>query len=156
MRRPRHFATTAVRSTVTACLAFVIADQACAQPLDPEAYIKRYGHQSRRIGDDGKMVFYTATIRTTSAAVASRASEVAALPKDQRVFTTCDFMRGTTKANLVQSTGKVLDVVLSNYGYTPQATLACVLKYIDGPQVGTQVIFLKEAAGNMYMVFVVD
>ena len=102
------------------------------------------------------MVFYTTTLRTTAAAVASRAAEVAALPKDQRVFTACDFMRGTTRANLVQSTGKALDVVLSNYGHTPSATLACVLKYIDGPQVGTQVIFFKEAAGSMYMVFIVD
>jgi len=124
-----------------------------AQVLDPEAFIQKNGYQSKRIGDDGKTVFYTFTERTGQAQVAGREQDIAVLPKDERVFQYCDFLRGTTKAKLIESSGKSIDVAVSNYGYVG-ATVACVLKYMHAGEVGTQVIYTKNARGSMYTVFI--
>jgi hypothetical protein len=60
-------------------------------------------------------------------------------------------MRGSTKAQLIQSTGKAIDVAVSNYGHKG-AIVACVLKYMYGGDVGTQLIYTKKARNAMFMV----
>jgi hypothetical protein len=124
-----------------------------AQVIDPEAFIQKNGYQSQRLGDDGKTTFYNFTERLNTAQVAAREREVASLPKDERVFKYCDFVRGSTKAKLIESSGKNIDVAVSNYGYVGAVT-ACVLKYMHAGQVGTQVIYSKAARGSMFMLFV--
>lgn len=120
-----------------------------AEAVDPEAYIAAHGYQTKRLGDDGRMVFYLFTDRTTKEVVRQREQEVAALPKDWRIFQACDLIRGGTKAMLIESSGKAIDVAVSNYGYSG-STVACVLKYMAGAEVGTRVLYQKLAKGSMY------
>ena len=126
---------------------------AIAEVIDPERYIQKNGYQSKRTGDDGKTPFYNFTERTNIARVTSLERDIGALPKNEEVAKYCEFMRGSTKANLIQSTGKAIDVAVSNYGHKG-ATVACVLKYMYGGDVGTQLIYTKKARNAMFMVFV--
>jgi hypothetical protein len=116
-----------------------------AEVIDPELYIQKNGYHSQRVGDDGKTPFYNFTERTNVTRVTSLERDVNALPKDERVFKLCEFMRGGIKAKLIQSTGKNIDVAVSNYGYRG-ATVACVLKHMYGGEVGTQIIYKLEGS----------
>ena len=140
-------------SSTIAAFAFCAASFGCgaahAQAVDPEAYIAAHGYQTKRLGDDGKMIFYSFTDRTTKVAVGQREREVASLPKDERILQVCDFMRGGVKAMLIEASGKAIDVAVSNYGYSG-STIVCVLKYMAGSEVGTQVLYQKAAKGSMY------
>lgn len=126
---------------------------AIAEMIDPEIYIKKNGYQSQRMGDDGKTPFYNFTERTTISRVTTLEKDIAALPKHEEVAKYCEFIRGGTKAELIQSTGKAIDVAVTNYGYKG-ATVACVLKYMYGNEVGTQLVYSKKAGNAMFMVFV--
>ena len=128
-----------------------ITASANAEVIDPELYIKKNGYHSQRMGDDGKTPFYNFTERTNVSRVTSLERDVSSLPKDERVFKLCDFMRGTIKATLIQSTGKAIDVAVSNYGYKG-ATTACVLKYMYDGEVGTQIMYLKTSRNTTYTV----
>lgn len=128
-----------------------IAASANAEVIDPELHIKKNGYHSQRMGDDGKTPFYNFTERTNVSRVSSLERDVSALPKDERVFKLCDFMRGGVKAKLIQSTGKNIDVAVSNYGYKG-ATTACVLKYMYAGEVGTQIMYLKTSRNITYTV----
>ena len=107
------------------------------------------------MGDDGKTRFYSFTERATSPRIAALESEIAKLPKHIEVQKMCDFMRGATKAKLIEQRGIAIDVAVTNYGYSG-STVACVLKYMHESNVGTQLIYNKKGAGGMYMVFVTD
>lgn len=128
-----------------------IAASVNAEVIDPELYIQKNGYHSQRVGDDGKTPFYNFTERTNVTRVTSLERDVNVLPKDERVFKLCEFMRGGIKAKLIQSTGKNIDVSVSNYGYKG-ATVACVLKHMYGGEVGTQIIYSKTTRNAMYMV----
>ncbi|QDL37459.1 hypothetical protein [Rhodoferax sediminis] len=141
-----------VRSMVTVAL-LCLPLALLAEIIDPETLIQKNGYQSVQIGDDGKMPFYSFTERTDPARIATLEREIALLPKDEKIFKSCDFVRGGTKAKLIESTRKAIDVVVSNYGYKG-ATVACSLKFMYGGEVGTQLIYMKTARGSTYMVFV--
>ena len=128
---------------------------AVAQIIDPEAQIKKNGHQSVRIGDDGVTRFYTFTERAPGPRLAALERDIVALPKQVAVFTVCDQARGSVKAKLIADRGLAFDVAATNYGYSG-STIACVLKYMHENKVGTQLMYMKKAAGGMYMVFVTD
>lgn len=126
-----------------------------AEVIDPENHIITNGYHSEKMGDDGKTRFYTFTERATSPRIASLENEIAKLPKHADVQRMCDFMRGIVKAKLIEQLGIALDVAVTNYGYSG-STCACVLKYMHGSSVGTQLIYSKKGTGGMYMVFVTD
>lgn len=45
-----------------------------------------------------------------------------------------------------------MDIAVTNYGYSG-STITCVLKFMLGPNVGTQLLFSKKGAARMYLVF---
>lgn len=138
------------------CFLFVLAStHAMAGVIDPEKHIQKNGYHSKKIGDDGKTPFYSFTQRTTAPRIARLESEIEKLPKHVEVHKMCDFMRGGTKAKLIQQRGIAIDVAVTNYGYSG-STVACVLKYKHESNVGTQIIYSKKGVGGMYMVFVTD
>lgn len=126
-----------------------------AQVIDPEAQIRKNGYHTVNLGDDGVTRFYTFTERATASRISALEQSVAGLPKQTEVYKFCDQMRGSVKANLIRERGQPFDVVATNYGYSG-STIACVLKYMHENSVGTQLLFMKKAAGGMYMVFVTD
>lgn len=107
------------------------------------------------MGDDGKTRFYSFTERAASPRITALESEIAKLPKHVDVQKMCDFMRGATKAKLIEQQGIAFDVAVTNYGYSG-STVACVLKYMQDSNVGTQLIYSKKGVGGMYMVFITD
>lgn len=137
--------------TVLVALQIIIPTFVIAEVIDPESYIKKNGYQSKRVGDDGKTPFYNFTERTNVARVSKLERDIRALPKDEKIFRLCDLMRGGIKAKLIESTGKAIDVAVSNYGYKG-ATVACVLKYMSDSDVGTQLIYTKKSSNAMFMV----
>ena len=78
-----------------------------------------------------------------------------ALPKQVAVFTVCDQARGSVKAKLIADRGLAFDVAATNYSYSG-STIACVFKYMHENKVGTQLMYMKKAAGGMYIVFVTE
>ena len=128
---------------------------AFGEVIDPEAHVLKNGYHSVNMGDDGKMRFYSFTERATSPRIAALEAEIEKLPKHIEVHKVCDFMRGGTKAKLIEQRGIALDVALTNYGYSG-STIACVLKYMHGSNVGTQLIYNKKGGAGVYMVFVTD
>lgn len=128
---------------------------AIADVIDPEKHIQKNGYHSVRIGDDGETRFYSYTERAISSRVAALENDIAKMPKRVEVQKMCDFMRGGTKAKLIEQGGIALDVAVTNYGYSG-STVACVLKYMHESKVGTQLIYSKKSSGAMYMVFVTD
>ena len=139
-------------------LAFSVAilpASAGAQVIDPEAKILKDGYQSKKVGDDGVTPFYTFTERATAARVSAVEQSIIRLPKDARIAGACEQMRGSAKALLIQQSGKAYDVAVANYGYSG-STIACVLKFMLGNKVGTQLAFLKQGKAGLYMVFVTD
>jgi len=139
---------------VSACIV-VISCHVSAEVIDPENYIQRNGYHSVRTGDDGKMQFYSFTVRANVPYITALEADIAALPKHVDVYKVCDLMRGGAKAKLIEQRGMTIDVAVINYGYSG-STIACTLKYMHKNKVGTQLIFSKEALGRMYMVFVTD
>lgn len=133
----------------------IAATHAGAEVIDPEKYILKNGYQSMNMGDDGKSPVYKFTERVASPRIAVSETEIAKLPKHVEVQKFCDFMRGGTKALLIEQRGITIDVAVINYGYSG-STVACVLKYMYGNKVGTQLIYNKKGVGGLYMVFVTD
>jgi len=107
--------------------------------IDPENYILENGYQSTRKGDDGKTDFYSYKIQLPTAELSAYEQSIEALPKDESIFQVCDLMRGGVKSMLIEQRGIAIDVAVRNYGYSGQ-TIACILKYMIGNQVGTQII----------------
>lgn len=141
--------------TVTcACLLFLPAT-VTAQIIDPEVQIKKKGHQTVRLGDDGVTSFYTLTERASPGQIAALERDIAALPKHMEVFKVCDQTRGSVKAKLLADRKVAFDVAATNYGYSG-STIACTLKYMHDKKVGTQLMYMKKGAGGMYMMFVTD
>lgn len=135
---------------------FVLAStKAIAEVIDPEKHIEKNGYHSVKIGDDGKTPFYSFTERVAATRIVTLENEIKKLPKHVEVQKMCDFMRGSTKAELIQQRGISIDVAVTNYGYSG-STVACVLKYMQENNVGTQLIYSKKGVGGMYMVFVTD
>lgn len=132
-----------------------VSTLAVAEIIDPEKYIVRNGYHSVKMGEDGKTRFYTFTERAASPRIIALENEIAKLPKHVEVQKMCDFMRGGTKAKLIEQRSIVIDVAVTNYGYSG-STVACVLKYMHESKVGTQLIYNKKGARGMYMVFVTD
>lgn len=132
-----------------------LCHHAVAEVIDPEKYIAKNGYHSVKIGDDGKTRFYSLTERAALPRITALENEIAKLPKHVDVQKMCDFMRGATKAKLIEQRGIAIDVSVTNYGYSG-ATVACILKYMHERNVGTQLIYNKKGAGGMYMVFVTD
>ncbi len=128
---------------------------AWAEIIDPVAYIKRNGYQSAKLGDDGLTKFLTHTVRVESQKIRPLEADVESLPKHPTVYQVCDMMRGGVKARLIQETGIAFDVAATNYGYKGK-TIVCVLKYMRGNQVGTQILYGEKGPDAMYQVFVVD
>ncbi|MBK9426835.1 MAG: hypothetical protein IPN63_05250 [Gammaproteobacteria bacterium] len=133
----------------------LVSAHAVAEVIDPEKHVLKNGYHSVKMGDDGKTRFYSFTERAASPRIAALETEIAKLPKHVEVQKMCDFMRGATKAKLIEQRGIAIDVAVTNYGYSG-ATVACVLKYMHDSNVGTQLIYNKKGAGGMYMVFVTD
>lgn len=133
----------------------VVSTHVIAEVIDPENHVQKNGYHSDKTGDDGKTRFFTFTEQATSARIAALESEIKALPKHVDVQKMCDFMRGSTKAKLIEQRGIAIDVAVTNYGYSG-STVACVLKYMNGKNVGTQLIYSKKGAAGMYLVFVTD
>lgn len=144
-----------VNYLATGVLLSAISIQAFGEVIDPEVYIQKNGYQSEDIGDDGKTVFYTFTERAKSSRIKSLETGIEELPKHIEVKKVCDFMRGGAKAKLIAEMGIELDVAVTNYGYQG-STIACVLKYMHGSSVGTQLMYSKKGASGMYLVFVTD
>lgn len=131
------------------------SNHATAETIDPEKHIQKNGYHSVKMGDDGQTHFYSFTERAAAPRIARLEGEIEKLPKHVEVQKMCDFMRGGTKAKLIQQRGIAIDVAVTNYGYSG-STIACVLKYMHENNVGTQLIYSKKAVGGMYMVFVTD
>ncbi len=132
-----------------------VSTHAIAEVIDPESHVLKNGYHSVKMGDDGKTRFYTFTERAASPRIIALENEIEKLPKHVDVQKMCDFMRGATKAKLIEQRGIAFDVAVTNYGYSG-STVACVLKYMQGSNVGTQLIYSKKGASGMYMVFVTD
>lgn len=122
-----------------------------AEIIKPVEYIKKNGYHTSSLGEDGKTKFYNRQERTTAEKIKSLESEVDKLPKSVEIFKVCDWMRGVTKSKLVEQNQMAIDVALKNYGYNGN-TIVCVLKYIKGAEVGTQVFFAEENAKSVYSV----
>lgn len=144
-----------VSSLMVCVLWLVIPIVARASEIDPEVRIQKSGYQTRKIGDDGKTVFFSSTERVQSSRIAELENEVAKLPKGPELLKMCDFIRGGVKAKLIQQRGISFDVAVVNYGYSG-STIACVLKYMHEGMVGTQLSYMKQSAAGVYMVFVTD
>lgn len=132
-----------------------VSTHAIAEVIDPENHVLKNGYHSVKMGDDGKTRFYSFTERAASPRIIALENEIAKLPKHVDVQKMCDFMRGATKAKLIEQRGIAFDVAVTNYGYSG-STVACVLKYMQDSNVGTQLIYSKKGASGMYMVFVTD
>lgn len=143
------------RFLVLGILFFASLAHAAGDNIDPEMYIKKNGYQSKKVGDDGKTVFYSSTERANSSRIKALQTKIEKLPKHIEVQKACNFMRGGVKAQLIEQMGVALDVVVTNYGYDG-STIACVLKYMYQDQVGTQLMYSKQGSNGMYMVFVTD
>lgn len=124
-----------------------------AQGLDPETFIRQNGFQSSGPTDSGKGTAFRFTDRTTMRVVEENEIKVTKLPKRQEAFQACNFIRGIEKATVVKSTGKSIDVVLSNHGYDKN-TIACVFKYVMGANVGTKVMYFKASGEDVYILFI--
>lgn len=144
-----------IRHVVSGLLFALVSTHAVAEIIDPEKHIVKNGFHSVKMGDDGKTRFYSFTERAASTRITALENEIAKLPKHVEVQKMCDFMRGGTKAKLIEQRGIAIDVAVTNYGYSG-ATVACVLKYMYESNVGTQLIYNKKGASGMYMVFVTD
>lgn len=137
-------------------LIILFSHSAIGDVIDPEKHIHKNGHQSKKLGDNGKTVFYSYTERAKQLRIKNLETEIKKLPKHIEVKKGCDFMRGGVKAKLIEKMGIALDVVVVNYGYQG-STIACVLKYIHGSNIGTQLVYSKKGKDNgMFMVFVTD
>lgn len=144
-----------IRYVASGLLLGFVSTHAVAEVIDPEKHVLKNGYHSVKMGDDGKTRFYSFTERATSPRIAALESEIAKLPKHIEVQKMCDFMRGATKAKLIEQRGVAIDVAVTNYGYSG-STVVCVLKYMHESNVGTQLIYNKKGAAGMYMVFVTD
>ncbi len=144
-----------VRYIASGIFVGLVSTQAVAEVIDPEKHVLKNGYHSVKMGDDGKTRFYSFIERAASPRITALQTEIAKLPKHVDVQKMCDFMRGSTKAKLIEERGVVIDVAVTNYGYSG-ATVACVLKFMHGSSVSTQLIFSKKGAAGMYMVFVTD
>lgn len=132
-----------------------VSTHAIAEVIDPENHVLKNGYHSVKMGDDGKTRFYSFTERAASPRITALEGEIAKLPKHVDVQKMCDFMRGATKAKLIEQRGIAFDVAVTNYGYSG-STVACVLKYMHDSNVGTQLIYSKKGVGGMYMVVITD
>lgn len=144
-----------IRYVAAGILLGLVSAHAVAEVIDPEKHVLKNGYHSVKMGDDGKTNFYSFTERAPSPRMAALEAEIAKLPKHVEVQKMCDFMRGTTKAKLIEQRGIAIDVAVTNYGYSG-ATVTCVLKYMHENNVGTQLIYNKKGAAGMYMVFITD
>lgn len=144
-----------IRHVVPGLLFGFVSTHAVAEVIDPEKHIVKNGYHSVKMGDDGNTRFYSFTERAASPRINALENEIAKLPKHVDVQKMCDFMRGATKAKLIEQRGISIDVAVTNYGYSG-STVACVLKYMHESNVGTQLIYNKKGGGGMYMVFVTD
>ncbi len=132
-----------------------VSISAAAEVINPEEYISKNGYHSVGIGDDGKTHIYSFTERATPPRIASFENGVAKLLKHIEVQRMCDFLRGATKARLIEQRRVPIDVAVTDYGYSGE-TVVCVLKYMHKSEVGTQIIYSKQGSMGMYMVFVTD
>lgn len=123
-----------------------------AEILDPEEYIIKNGYTSAKPGNNGVM-FYSSINPGDSTQVSMLESEIKRLPKQAALYQACEQMRGNVKARIIQEQGISYDVIATDYGYHDQ-TMACVIKYILGNSIGTQLVFAKKGNGGMYLVFI--
>ncbi len=144
-----------IRHIVSGLIFGFISTHAIAEVIDPEKHIVKNGFHSVKMGDDGKTRFYSFTERAASPRITALENEIAKLPKLVVAQKMCDFMRGAIKEKLIEQRSVAIDVAVTNYGYSG-STVACVLKYMHESNVGTQLIYNKNGAGGMYMVFVTD
>lgn len=48
-----------------------------------------------------------------------------------------------------------MDIAVTNYAYS-DSTIACVLTFTQGPNVGTQLLFSKKGAAGMHLMVFTD
>ncbi len=102
------------------------------------------------MGDDGKTKFYSFIERANPSRIAALEADITALPKAMLVFETCNFWKGQAKLAQIAKTGLAIDVAVTNYDYSDNGTIACVLKHMYKNKVGTQLIFGKSGQDGMY------
>lgn len=134
---------------------FTPGNQSEQSPIDPEEYIKKNGYQSIKTLDGNKGTWYSSTIRLNGSEIAPYENAIEKMPKHVEVQKSCDFTKGLAKARIIETTGVPVDVALVNFGFAG-STIACVLKYMNGSNVGTQIIYSKATNGSMYFVFIAN
>lgn len=120
--------------------------------IDPEKLILTNGYHHKVIGDDGKTMFYSFTERVPTNKITELEYQISKLPKHAEAQKGCDFLHQSVKSQIAN---KNTDVTLANYGYN-ESSLVCALKYKNGSNVGTQLVWQKLSTSGMYMFFVVD
>lgn len=140
--------------TIGFFISSIISTHAVAELIDPEKHILNNGYDSVKLASDRKTNFYFRTEPEGMPRIANLEAHIAKLPKNEEILRVCDLMRGSVKARLIEQQGIALDVAVTNYGYSGQ-TLACVLKYMHGNNVGTQLFYSKKGVGGMYTVIFV-
>lgn len=124
-------------------------------PIDPEEYIKKNGYQSIKVLENNKGAWYSSTIRLSGSEIIPYENAIEKLPKHIEVQKSCDFTKGLAKARIIEATGVPVDVAVVNFGFAG-STIACVLKYMNGGNIGTQIIYTKAAKGSMYFLFIAN
>ncbi|QRP62829.1 hypothetical protein I6J77_11875 [Rhodanobacter sp. FDAARGOS 1247] len=139
----------------TALIAIALVASTCpvfGQAIDPEARIKADGYQSLNHGSDGTP-WYTLGETVPQERIKELEVQVARLPKDERLLSVCNLARGGAKAKLIEQSGLAYDVAVTDYGYEGR-TIVCVLKFMLGSTIGTQIAYFKETESAVYLYFI--
>ncbi len=124
---------------------------AFGQMVDPETRIKTDGYESLFYGSDG-IPWYTLAKAESQGRTNEIEARIAQLPKEKSLLPACDIVRGRVKAMLIEKSSLAFDVAVTDYGYDGQ-TIVCVLKYMLGNKVVTQIMYAKNANGAMYLYY---
>ena len=138
---------------ITALLCVLNSNLAHTDVIDPEAFIKKYGYTSTYLGDNGETTFYTASKLASTSQIKNYVSDVVNLPKHKDVISHCEFMRGVSKVQAIAHSKVAVDVALFNYGYS-HSTIVCVLKFMYGNKISTNLTYSKAIKGSIYMLWV--
>lgn len=125
---------------------------AYGQAIDPEVRIRADGYQSLNHGRDGTP-WYTLGKTVSQERIKELETRVTRLSKDKGLLPFCSLARGGAKARLIEQSGLAYDVAVTDYGYEGQ-TIVCVLKFMLGNTVGTQIVYIKETDSAVYLYFI--
>ncbi|KAF0811442.1 hypothetical protein IGB42_04060 [Andreprevotia sp. IGB-42] len=128
---------------------------ATAADMDPEAFIKKYGHQYSHIDDDGKSGIYGRNEQRPAARLEEMEKNITRLPNPPIAQEVCGLLRRPIESGLKKKFGNALAIKTTATGIDGNIVL-CAFPYTWNNETKKQVLYAKKTSAGTYLLLLVE